>query len=284
MSSITHGLQHKLMHAAIEKALAPRQFNFTISTEAVDRDKDIIKLSAWNLREYEKNPVVLASHAHQRLPVGRSVSIGVRGESLKATVEFPPKGISADADQVHDLVDLGYLKAASVGFRVEDSEPNGWGGMLIKKATLLEWSICSIGSNPDAMVERSAPAVMRKWLQSKHQQREDAMDTEMWLEIDDGIDTKDDDAFEQMCRQMLAAYSEMDSDKFRELMRVQLATLGPAGKIDDFVRAMCRDGVAAPKYFDIDERQLGRLIAEVISEEAANATKAALNTVLGRLD
>src|SRR5689334_14796415 len=82
--TITHGLQYKLMHAAIEKALAPRQFNFTISTEALDRDKDIIKLSAWNLREYEKNPVVLASHAHQRLPVGRSVSIGVRGNSLKA--------------------------------------------------------------------------------------------------------------------------------------------------------------------------------------------------------
>lgn len=289
MSSITHDLQHKLVRTTISKGPAARQFRFVISSESVDRDRDIIKLDAWDFEEYMRNPVVLASHDHQRLPVGKSVDIGVRGSALKATVEFPPVGIYDYADTVHDMVEAGFLKAASVGFRATQAEPNGLGGMTIKKATLLEWSICSIGSNPDAMVERSAPAVMRKWLQAKHQQREDEMDTEMWLEIDDGLETKDDDPFEQMCRQMLAAYSEMDSDKFRELMRVQLATLGPAGKIDDFVRAMCRDGVVAsrswtPETYDIDEKELATVIAQVVASEMGKQTRAALNQVLGRLD
>jgi HK97 family phage prohead protease len=142
----TGTLSHKLFRTSVEKGLAPRQFKFVISSESVDRDRDIIKLDAWDFREYMTNPVVLASHDHQRLPVGKSVDIGVRGDKLKATVEFPPKGIYDYADMVHDLVEAGFLKAASVGFRATDSEPNGLGGMTIKKATLLEWSICSIGS------------------------------------------------------------------------------------------------------------------------------------------
>ncbi len=289
MTAIT-GLQHKLMHAAIEKALAPRQFNFTISTETVDRDKDIIKLSAWNLREYEKNPVVLASHAHQRLPVGRSVSIGVRGNSLKATVEFPPKGISADADQVHDLVDLGYLKAASVGFRADDSEPNGLGGMTIKKATLLEWSICAIGSNPDAMVERAAPAVMQKWLRSKHQQRGNAMDTELWLEVSDDFFSKvAEDDFQAMCDRMLAAHSEMGSDKFIQLMAAQLIANPEAAAA--VVRALQSAGVYAPKFWmgddeliDVDLPELTAMITSEVAKEAGAQVRAALNQITGRLD
>jgi hypothetical protein len=290
-SSITHGLQHKLMHAAIEKALAPRQFRFIISSETLDRDKDIIKLSAWNLDEYKLNPVVLANHAHQSFPVAKSIEIGVRGNALQATAQFPEKGVYDVADTVHDLVNLGYLKGASVGFRAHDTEPNGYGGVTIKSATLLEWSICPIGSNPDALIQRAAPAVMRKWLQSKHQHREDEMDTEMWLDVSDDFFTRaaDDDPFQAMCDRMLEAYEEMEGDKFRQLMARQLALLGPNATISDLVRGIMQQGVVAsrswePETFDIDEKELAVAIAQVIATETVTQTRAALNATLGRLD
>lgn len=71
----------------------------------------------------------------------------------------------------------------------------------------------------------------------------------------------------------------------------KLATLGPAGKIDDFVRAMCCDGVVAPKHWrsdddliDVDKKELAHAIARVVGDEVAGQTRAALNQLMGRLD
>jgi hypothetical protein len=83
---------------------------------------------------------------------------------------------------------------------------------------------------------------------------------------------------------MLANYSEMDSEKFRQLMARQLALLGPAASIDDLVRALASRGTAMPKYFEFDDREVAALIGRVIADEIPKATRAALNTVLGRLD
>jgi HK97 family phage prohead protease len=289
----TGTLSHKLCRTTISKGLAPRQFIFVISSPTMDRDRDIIKLDAWNLREYEKNPVVLASHDHQRLPVGKSIAIGVRGDKLKATVEFPPVGIYEYADTVHDMVAAGFLNAASVGFRADDSEPNGLGGMTIKQATLLEWSICSIGSNPDAMVERAAPLMMQKWLKSTapHFNKESTMyaTDEPYLEVSDDFSAKNSgDAFDEMCRQMLRAYSEMGSDKFIQLMAAQLIENPEACAA--VTQALQSAGVYAPKSWagddtiEVDDEVLATCISRVVVEAVGTQTRAALYQALGRLD
>ena len=88
------------------------------------------------------------------LPIGKCTNIAVVGGKLKATIEWPPPGCYPFADQVRGLVDAGFLTAASVGFRADRSEPNGFGGHDIKRATLLEWSVVNIPSNPSALMER----------------------------------------------------------------------------------------------------------------------------------
>lgn len=264
---------------------------FTVSTGEVDRDGDTLDPNGWELVAFKTNPVVLYNHSRSDLPIAKCVDVRVVGGKLKATVAWPPAGVYPFADQVHALVDEGFLNAASVGFRSTRSDPNQYGGRDHHGQELCEFSLVPIPSNPSALVERGLNRMqLKSWLgMSRHaQHKEDEMDSEMWLEIDDGIDTKDDDPFQAMCDRMLEAYSEMDSAKFRELMARQLATLGPAGKIDDFVRAMCRDGVVAsrnwtPEY-DIDEKELATLIGRVIADEIPRAARAAFNTALGRLD
>jgi|CXWL01.1.fsa_nt_gi HK97 family phage prohead protease len=145
--------------------LMDRKMSFTISTAAIDRDGDTIDPKGWELDNYKRSPVVLWAHDHTTPPIGRASNLWTDAKGLHATVEFPPRGIHALADQVHDLVKAGFLSATSVGFIPKESRPIKT-GQAITRAELLEFSICSIPSNPQALVlQRSYDrAAVAKWL------------------------------------------------------------------------------------------------------------------------
>lgn len=145
--------------------LMDRKMSCTISTAAVDRDGDTIDPKGWDLKSYKRNPVVLWAHDHTTPPIGRASNLWTDAKGLHATVEFPPRGIHALADQVHDLIKAGFLSATSVGFIAKESRPSKT-GQAITRAELLEFSICSIPSNPQALVlQRSYDrAAVQKWL------------------------------------------------------------------------------------------------------------------------
>ncbi len=153
------------------KAAGDRTFTFTISTNDVDRDNDIIDQSGWELDRYKANPVVLAFHAYDKPPIAKTIAIGVQGNALKATAQFVPKGIYGLADEIHDLVAAGFLNTTSVGFKpLDQSYDTTRGGMNIRRAELLEWSVVSVPSNPQAVItSRSAcdRAAVQKWFQGK---------------------------------------------------------------------------------------------------------------------
>lgn len=291
-AALQQRVQHKVVAARAEKGAQPNTNVFTLSTDKPDRDGDRLNQGGWNLTAYRQNPVVLYGHDHKSLPIGKCTDIRVVGGKLKGTVEWPPAGVHPFADTVHALVDGGFLNAASVGFRARHMELNQHGGHDISEPELCEWSIVPIPSNTDAQLERGIDQVRYKsWLgHSGRQNKEDSMktfeDDDVVLEISDDVWRKNtDDDFAAMCARMLAAYEEMTSQKFRELMGRQLATLGPLGTIADLVRGLQAAGVyTEPKSYDIDERQVARLIAEVIAETTGTQVRAAFNTVLGRLD
>lgn len=145
--------------------LIDRKMSFTISTAAIDRDGDSIDPQGWQLDNYERSPVVLWAHDYTTPPIGRASNLWTDAKGLHATVEFPPRGIHALADQVHDLVKAGFLNATSVGFIPRESRPSKT-GQTITRAELLEFSIVSIPSNPQALVlQRSYDrAAVAKWL------------------------------------------------------------------------------------------------------------------------
>ena len=145
------------------KRLDERTFEFTASTEDIDRDGENIIASGWDLKNFKKNPVIMYGHDYRGLPIGRSPKVWIENGSLKNRVEFPPDGIYDFADIVRRLVDAGYLKAESVGFiPIEWEDGDGAKGpkRSYKKAELLEISIVPIPSNPNALVAAKSAGII----------------------------------------------------------------------------------------------------------------------------
>ena len=142
----------------LSEPVSDRTLKFTISTSAKDRDNDTIMQDGWELAPYVKNPVVLLNHKSSELPIGKCILIGIEDGKLKATVQFVPSSypiVGDTAEAVFSLCKDGYLNATSVGFR-----PIAWDwaggdsdGIIFSKQELLEWSIVSVPSNPEAILE-----------------------------------------------------------------------------------------------------------------------------------
>lgn len=146
-------LKHKALPISIKQG-DKDTLVFTISTRAQDRDEDILEPSGCRLDNYMKNPVVLFAHDYRSLPIGRSKSVSVTADAVVAEVEFAPTQMGQEVKQ---LCQAGFLKAASVGFIPLKYEPigdNSW-GHRIYEWELLEWSIVPVPSNPTALISEA---------------------------------------------------------------------------------------------------------------------------------
>lgn len=146
-------LKHKALPISIKQG-DKDTLVFTISTRAQDRDEDILEPSGCRLDNYMKNPVVLFAHDYRSLPIGRSKSVSVTADAVVAEVEFAPTQMGQEVKQ---LCQAGFLKAASVGFIPLKYEPIGDNscGHRIYEWELLEWSIVPVPSNPTALISEA---------------------------------------------------------------------------------------------------------------------------------
>lgn len=131
-------------------------FEGMISTEAVDRQGDIVRATGARLENYLLNPVVLWAHNYSELPVARAISIEIiAGVGLKARFQFPEWGTSAKADEVRRLWAAGFLNATSIGFNPVSSKPldpkQMWGAQDYVEWELLEFSIVPVPANQEAL-------------------------------------------------------------------------------------------------------------------------------------
>lgn len=130
---------------------------FTISTASVDRSGDTVALLGWHLDEFRRNPVVQYAHASDALPIGRSPSVWISGAKLKASLKLAPADANPLAENVRQLIDGGFLFACSVGFiplRWEFSkDPARPYGINFLEQALIEWSVCNVPANPDAIID-----------------------------------------------------------------------------------------------------------------------------------
>ncbi|HSR78750.1 MAG TPA: hypothetical protein VLN57_19400 [Xanthobacteraceae bacterium] len=146
--------------------LDERTLRFVLSTGTIDRDLDMIDPAGWRLDHFQKNPVVLWAHQATLLPVGKAVATGNTGGRLTSAVQFlPSEGYGAAsefADSVYKLARDGYLAATSVGFRplrwdfTADKDRGGddwFPGIDYHEQELVEFSICTVPSNPEALLE-----------------------------------------------------------------------------------------------------------------------------------
>jgi HK97 family phage prohead protease len=144
--------------------LEKRQVEFVISSEAVDSYGTVFKMDGWDLSGYNRNPIVCYQHrANSDDPdniIGTS-TVRIDGEDLIGTVTFEPAEINPRAEKIFQKVQSGTLRMASVGANVQKArlgvEENGEDPdvLYFTKQRLMEWSVVSVGSNPDAQKRNS---------------------------------------------------------------------------------------------------------------------------------
>lgn len=140
----------------------PSVLHFISSTEDVDRDGDIIRVSGWDLKNYRKNPQFLWMHDSFGLPLGRSIKVvkNLQAKVLEFFVKFVGQEILPFADTVRRLYLGKFLHGTSVRFRPikinipKDEEEREAlemprGGVEFKKQELLENSAVTIPANPE---------------------------------------------------------------------------------------------------------------------------------------
>lgn len=131
-------------------------YRFIGTSEAKDRDGEIVLMDGWDFKNYNNNPIVLWGHNNKDLPLGKVVGI-LKDEVNKAIYFDVQFSESYDfAKTVENLVKEGILKAVSLGFRVTDWE---WSekldALLLTKSELFELSIVNVPANQEALITDS---------------------------------------------------------------------------------------------------------------------------------
>lgn len=136
-----------------------RTAEFIISSETIDRHGTVFKLDGWDLKTYNRNPIVCYNHRssgdNPDTIIGTS-EVYRDGNLLIGKVRFEDEGDNALADKVWKKVNKGILKMSSVQARVHDyrwgnpDKGEDSGTIYFTRQELLEWSVVSVGSNPDA--------------------------------------------------------------------------------------------------------------------------------------
>jgi len=137
---------------------------FTITTNALDREKDIVAIDGWDLANFEKNPVVLWGHGNDEPPIGRAMRTYREGDALKSEVKFVPADVpiyGPRAEGIRQMCRRGFLHATSVGFRplefriAEDRDDGeSWFPPIdFLRQELMEFSVVSIPANPEALID-----------------------------------------------------------------------------------------------------------------------------------
>ena len=140
-----------------------------ISTDAVDRDFEVLIPGGADFKQFKKNPVVTFAHNYSELPVGRALwvkrSKDPDGWLAKTQYTTKPDGWEGPwfPDAVFHLVKSGDLAGKSVGFiPTEMSAPTekeivkrpemASVGTVIRKWLVLEYAVAPVQSNPDALM------------------------------------------------------------------------------------------------------------------------------------
>jgi hypothetical protein len=143
-----------------------------ITTEAIDRENEIVLAKGMNDSHFKLNPLVTLQHAYQLPPVGRSLwRKRTKDGSLagiKAKTHYPPRpadwGDAWPPDQVFALVQAGLLQGKSIGFlRLKSHAPSSHEiaarpelapvQRIIDEWLLLEYACTFLPCNQEALVE-----------------------------------------------------------------------------------------------------------------------------------
>jgi len=151
--------------AAVEFVKGEKADISLVSSDAIDRDGEVVLPKGLELTYFQKNPIVTFAHRYDELPVGKAQWIRKVEGGIKA------KTVYTDAHEMAracwQMTQEGILKGKSIGFlptrirpptgdelksRPELKNANA----IIETAVLLEYAVAPIPVNQDALVEAVA--------------------------------------------------------------------------------------------------------------------------------
>src|SRR6202521_3910089 len=142
---------------------AARKVRFVFNDGTLDRVGDTIDPQGWQIADYLRNPVVLWAHESWSPPIARGSNLLIEGMALAGDVEFAAPEVYEFADLIYRLVKAKYLNAGSVGFLPLDysfsSDEDRQFGIDFERQELLEFSICPVPANPNALAEARAHGI-----------------------------------------------------------------------------------------------------------------------------
>lgn len=216
-----------------------------ISTGAIDRDKDRVFPQGAKIEDYMRNPVVQFAHNYYEpwATVGRTRTLEITETGIIADFELRPAANDVDPQNIVLLLwEKEYIRAASIGFIPDAMMPNDIGGMDFVSWQLLEWSICAVPANQDAL--RLAAEMHPKAFEA-FQKRGRVLSAANEKKLKQARDQLDE---------VLASVQEEDDDKALAPLRKQVAALET--KIDQLLAQRPTQPTPTPEPDDADAAQL----------------------------
>jgi len=158
----------------------------------IDRGKDFIGKSAWDLTNFEKNPVILFNHDKDK-PIGKALGIEATDEGLYIKARIS-KSKDPMVSYVRDMIKEGILNAFSVGFDARNEAKNTDGINEIKTAELYEVSVVSLPMNQDSIFTLTSKDLKVKTYQEARAIVMTAKGAEVAAGLLEAIDAKKGDA------------------------------------------------------------------------------------------
>ena len=213
-----------------------------VSTNAVDRYREVIDPDGMDAKNFRKNPVVLWAHDYSQPPIGKALWIKKEGDGIVSKVKFAN---TPRAKEIFELYKDGFMKAFSIGFipmetenipmddpmMPEKPQDHKKPRKIYRKWELLEYSAVPIPANPEAVAlavqkglitDEEAPAILNKGFD----------DIDIWNEPEkkkeEEIQKIGDHGLEELMNEIMALKSTTDElnallkDKDAEINRLSL--------------------------------------------------------------
>lgn len=131
---------------------------WVMSDMSLDRDQERVDPTGADFKNFKKNPVVLWAHDYTRPAIGKILNPKVKDGRVVGRVEFDDKDTDEFAWMIGQKVKKGIISAGSIGFKPNTvefmEEPKDTTRLVHRKWELMEFSICNVPSNPNAMAVR----------------------------------------------------------------------------------------------------------------------------------
>jgi len=248
------------------------------SKPIIDRDDELIEWNAWELENFNNNPVFMPFHDYSKNPVGRVLWTKTTEDGLLFKTKFADKGTSELADEMFSLYDQGIMNAFSVGFRPMkwvDAKDAGEPKRRYTQAELLEISGVGLPSCTTALVAAyenggiketqlqehiRSDAIIKGMLTKKEERLEDgAMEDEMVIErrdFEDDLELKEGRVISAKTRKQLTTTRNATStatELIDALLEEPAVTTEDAETDKAMTKATGMWNKTLPKSFDIAE-------------------------------